>query len=198
MTDTTPSAPTRSPLYAQLHDAGAVFFTRLGREMARHFDDPGAEYHAVREAAGFAERSDRARFRLWGRDPVRMVQGLITNDLQGAAADRAVYAAMLTAKGRMVADLRAIRRTVDGGVEVLIDLGREALEGTREHLRKFVPPLFARWSEATDEVVELGVYGPQSRTLLSRALGQDVPGLDEDQLAELAWGSGTVLLVGTR
>src|SRR5688500_6834949 len=127
-----------------------------------------------------------------------MVQGLITNDLQGAAADRAVYAAMLTAKGRMVADMRAIRRTVDGGVEVLIDLGREALEGTREHLRKFVPPLFARWSEATDEVVELGVYGPQSRTLLSRALGQDVPGLDEDQLAELAWGSGTVLLVGTR
>ena len=198
MTDTTPRAPTQSVLHAQLRDAGAVFFTRLGREMARHYDDPGAEYRAVRETAGFAERSDRARFRLWGRDPVRMVQGLITNDLQGAPADRAVYAAMLTAKGRMVADLRAIRRTVDGGAEVLLDLGREALEGTREHLRKFVPPLFARWAEATDEVVELGVYGPRARMLLARALGQEVPALAEEQTAELPFAGGSALLVGTR
>ena len=64
---------------------------------------------------------------------------------------------------------------VDG--EVLVDVSREALEGTRDHFRKMIPPMFARWAEATDDVAELGVYGPRSRALLASVLGADLPEL---------------------
>jgi folate-binding protein YgfZ len=179
--------------------AGAMFQEVAGHSVARHYGDAGAEYRAVREAAGVAVRGDRGRIRLWGRDPAKMVHGLITNDLLGAPANRAVYAAMLTPKGRMIADLRAVRRTAaDGGAEVLLDLATEALEGTREHLKKFVPPMFARWEEVTDDLAELGVYGPRAREVAGAGLGVALPGLEEDGVHEVETAGGAVLVMATR
>jgi folate-binding protein YgfZ len=196
MSDTTmDAAPAQGALRPLLEEAGAAWATVAGREVARHFGDGAREYRAVREAAGVAERGDRARFRLWGKDPARMVHGLITNDLLKAEPGRGVYAAMLTPKGRMVADLRVFRRA-DG--EVLVDVAREALEGTREHFRKMVPPMFARWKDATDDVVEIGVYGPRSRELLSAVTVAEVPELAEDAFAEPEFGGARLLVAATR
>ncbi|MBW3572771.1 MAG: hypothetical protein KY467_16875 [Gemmatimonadetes bacterium] len=195
MTDTTTGAPAEGALGPLLEEAGAAFGEVAGRRVARHFGDGAAEYRAVRASAGVAERADRARFRLWGKDPARMVHGLITNDLLKAQRGHGVYAAMLTAKGRMIADVRVFRRA-DG--EVLVDVAREALEGTREHLKKMVPPLFARWADATDEIVEIGVYGPRARELLSTVLETGVPALAEDAFVEPEFGGARVLVAATR
>src|SRR5688500_12558658 len=194
MSDTTTAAPAQSALRPLLEQAGAAFGEVAGREVARHFGESAAEYRAVREAAGVAERADRARFRLWGKDPARMMHGLITNELLKVDAGRGVYAAMLTAKGRMIADVRVFRRA-DG--EVLVDVAREALEGTREHLKKMVPPLFARWADATDEIAEIGVYGPGARELLARVLDAEIPALAEDAFVEPEY-AGARLLVAAK
>lgn len=192
---TTTAAPAPSALRPLLEEAGAAFGEVAGREVARHFGDGAGEYGAVRESAGIADRADRARFRLWGKDPARMVHGLITNDLLKAQPGQGIYAAMLTPKGRMVADLRVFRRA-DG--EVLVDVAREALEGTREHFRKMVPPMFARWAEATDDVVQLGVYGPRARQVLTAVLGAEVPALAEDAFVEPEFRGAALLVAGTR
>jgi folate-binding protein YgfZ len=47
----------------------------------------------------------RAKFRITGADRLRFLNGQITNDLGKAAADRAIHAAILNAKGRMNADV---------------------------------------------------------------------------------------------
>jgi folate-binding protein YgfZ len=195
MSEPTPAAAAHGALRPLLEQAGAAFGEVAGRQVARHFGDSAAEYRAVRESAGVAERADRARFRLWGKDPARMMHGLITNELLKVDAGQGVYAAMLTAKGRMIADVRVFRRA-DG--EVLVSVAREALEGTREHLKKMVPPMFARWADATEEVAEVGVYGPRSRELLSAALGVEVPALAEDAFVEPEFGGGPVLVAATR
>ena len=195
MSETMAAAPAHSALRPLLEQAGARFGDVAGREVARHFGESAAEYRAVRESAGMAERADRARFRLWGRDPARMVHGLITNELLKAEPGRGVYAAMLTAKGRMIADVRVFRRA-DG--EVLVSIAREALEGTREHFKKMVPPMFAKWADATDEVAEVGVYGPRARALLSAALGTEVSALQEDAFVEPELGGARVLVAATR
>ncbi|HEV2150255.1 MAG TPA: aminomethyltransferase family protein [Longimicrobiaceae bacterium] len=192
------SAAADSPLREAEEALGAAFTEVAGRRLPRHFGDEAAEYRAVREAAGVADRADRAQLRLWGRDPVKMVQGLLTNDLAGAPPGRAVYAAMLTPKGRTIGELRAFRLERPGGTEVLLDLPREALEGTREHLKKFVPPMFARWADVSEEVGALGVYGPRSRELLGRVLGTEIPALEEDAFTEATLGEERVLAVGTR
>jgi folate-binding protein YgfZ len=104
------------------------------------------------------ERIDRAVTRLHGRDPLRMVQGLVTNDVAGAPIDTPVYAAFLTPKGKMVADARVIRRA-DNDVWIEADIA--ALDSIEMHIKKSVPPLFARAERLSDTHV-VGVYGPRS------------------------------------
>lgn len=182
-----------TPLRLVQDALGAVWGEAGGHPVVRHYGDSPAEYQVVRTAAGLADRLDRARIRLWGKDPVRMVQGLITNDLAGASPKRGVYAALLTPKGRTLAELRAFRRES----EVLLDLPREALAGTTEHLRKFVPPMFARWADASDEIGCLGVYGPRSLETLRSLLGE-MPALEEDERHDATWADQPLLVVGTR
>jgi folate-binding protein YgfZ len=182
----------------EIHDvAGAAWGELAGRRIARHYGDAEAEYRAVREAAGLAERGDRARIRLWGKDPVRMLHGLISNDLLKAPPGQGVYAAMLTPKGRTIAELRAFRRELAGGVEVLAELPREGLEGTREHLKRMVPPMFAKWADVSDSVAQLGVYGPRAREIVSAVLGIELP-TAEDAHAEAGFGGAAVMVAATR
>src|SRR3954469_5859195 len=122
------SPPTDSPLRDRQDAAGAVWTEVAGRRVARHYGDSAGEYRAVREGAGLAERGDRARIRMWGKDPVKMIHGLITNDLLKAAPGQGVYAAMLTPKGRTIAELRIFRRELAAGTEVLVEMPRAALE----------------------------------------------------------------------
>jgi folate-binding protein YgfZ len=185
----------RSALHDLHQAAGARFGEFAGCVLPRDYGDPRAEYAAVRGAAALIDRGDQAQLRMWGRDPVKMLHGLITNDLLSAPPGRAVYAAMLTPKGRVVAEMRAMKRSGEGGADILIDVPREALDGTVEHFRKFVPPLFARWSPA-DEVGVLGVYGPRAAELLGR-LGHVAP-LEEDEFLQGELGGESVTLLGTR
>jgi aminomethyltransferase len=187
-----------SPLRASEAALGARFAEVAGAEVVRSYGDPREEYRAVRERVGIADRSDLAHLRMWGREPAKMLHGMITNDLLGAAPGRAVYAAMLSPKGRMIAELRATVRRAPGGAEVWIDLPREALAGTAEHLRRYVPPMFARWEDASERVGTVGVYGPGARELVGRVTGAPLPEMVEDDAVELPFGSETLLVIGTR
>lgn len=158
----------------RVHEAlGARPGELAGRRAPQHYGDPAAEYDAVRHAAGVADRVDRAAFRVYGRDPVKMIHGLVTNDVAGAAPGRGVYAALLTPKGRMVADVRVFRRP-DG--ELLLDVDAGARPAVAEHFRKFIPPLFARVEDLGGRIHVIGVYGPRAREVVGRALGGEVPG----------------------
>jgi folate-binding protein YgfZ len=129
-----------------------------------------SEYTAARRNAILVERSERAFVRVHGRDPVKMIQGLITNDLAGAAPNRAVYAGMLTPKGRLLADMRVYHR----GPEVLIEIERSALQNVLDNLKKYVPPLFARAEDVSAQYTMLGVYGASAGALVG-ATGVELP-----------------------
>lgn len=175
------TAPRVLPLDAVHRDLGASFVEAAGTLVPRHYGDPAAEYDAARTEAAVVDRSERALIRLHGRDPLRMIQGLISNDLTNAPADRAVYAAVLTAKGRMVADVRAFRRA---GGEVWLDADGAARDALSEHLRRFVPPLFARQDDLTETWGDIAALGPGARGVIERALGA-VPGsMPEEGLVE--------------
>jgi len=49
--------------------------------------------------------SDRAKFKVTGKDRVRFLNGQLTNDIEGLHSGSAIYACALTAKGKLCADL---------------------------------------------------------------------------------------------
>lgn len=124
------------------------------------------------------ERS-RQLIRITGRDPIGMIQGLATADIQVAAPDRAVYTVFLSPKGRMVADARVFR--TDGeDVALLLDTAPDAGPGLTAHLKKFVPPLFARGEDVSASWSVVGVYGEGADAVAAAA----VPAAEEVGSAE--------------
>ena len=168
-----------------VHEAlGARFGEVAGREVVRHYGDPEREYATARSDAVVVDRADRAFVRMHGRDPVRMIHGLVTNDVTGAPPGHGVYAALLTAKGKMVADVRVLRRAQG---DVLLELDAGAMANVLDHLRRFVPPLFARFEDVSGELGVLGVFGPAARRVVGGALGVTVPeGMAEDAFVTAA------------
>lgn len=96
-----------------------------------------------------AVRHDRSVTRVHGRDPVKMIQGLASNDIASSPEGEAVYTTFLTPKGKMIGDARVWRT----GNEVWIEADNAATSNIREHLKKSVPPLFVRFEPADDLVV---------------------------------------------
>jgi tRNA-modifying protein YgfZ len=168
--------------------------TAAGGTPRRNYGDPAAEYAAARGSAALAERPERRFLRVHGRDPVRMVQGLVSNDVTAAGEERAVYATVLTPKGKMVADVRVLRR----GEELLLETDAGALDGLVAHLRKFVPPLFARFDAADGAWTALTLLGPDAPRLAREVLGAAVHAADgADTVRAGRVGEEPVVLVAT-
>ena len=177
----------------EMHErAGVQWAHSDALRLPRNYGDPRGEYEAARTAAVVIDRGDRGAIRVYGRDPVRMIQGLVSNDITRADGAHAVYATVLSPKGKMIADVRVLQWP-DG--ELLIDLDGGALAGMLGHLKKFLPPVFARFEDYSGSVRVLGVYGPAATKLAADAIGLELPAeAGQDRLVS-ADGPGGVVAV---
>jgi len=77
-----------------------------GRSVVLAYGSVAAEYEALHTRAAVFDRSHRGRLRVKGPRAAEMVTGLVTNDVSALAPGQGCYAAALTAKGKIVADVR--------------------------------------------------------------------------------------------
>jgi len=135
------------------------------------------EYSALHNGALFFDRSDRLRLRISGPKAAELVTGMVTNDVSSLVPGEGQYAAALTPKGKIVADLR-IFALEDA---LLIDTPAAAASGWKEMVRKYINPRVAPYHDVTSELSDIGVFGRSSRTIVSRAVG-----IDDRELTALA------------
>jgi folate-binding protein YgfZ len=141
-------------------------------------------YAALREGAAFVDRSDRKLLRLTGKDPIGMLNAVLTNDVP-TYEDRGIYAMLLDPKGRIQSDLRVVR----AGDETLIDTEPEGAEAAKEILARYAPFSRVKLEELSDWEV-LGLYGPRATGLLGN------PDLAEHEATRTEIGGVAVLVVG--
>jgi folate-binding protein YgfZ len=125
------------------------------------------QYRAVREGAGLVDRTTRGRLRLTGTDRRDYLQGLLTNDITALTPGTGCYAALLTAQGRMIADMYV----VETGEVVLLDLEREVTGRVLAHLEQFVITEDVQVEDITDATAQLGVFGPAAADVVSKTRG---------------------------
>jgi tRNA-modifying protein YgfZ len=141
-------------------------------------------YAALREDAAFVDRSDRKLLRLTGKDPIGMLNAVMTNDVP-THEDRGIYAMLLDPKGRIQTDLRVVK----AGDETLIDTEPEGAEAAKEILTRYAPFSRVKLEELSDWEV-LGLYGPRATRLLGN------PDLAEHEATRVEIGGASVLVVG--
>jgi tRNA-modifying protein YgfZ len=138
------------------------------------------EYSALHNGALFFDRSDRMRMRISGSKAGELITGMVTNDVSGLVAGEGQYAAALTPKGKIVADVR-IFALEDG---LLVDTSAAAAPGWKEMVRKYVNPRIAPYHDLTSEMFDIGVFGRAARSIVARVTGTD----DRDLLSLPPYG----------
>lgn len=190
-------------------ESGAAFTTRGGVEVIRHHGDPDAEYRAATEGVAIRDRTFRAQWAFTGKQPLEMLTGIVTGAIPdapeeeelGVLAGQATYHAVLTPKGKMVADLRLWREPGPDGELVRVDVPRVAAEPLREHLSRLLPPRLAKLEDRSDRVGMITLVGPAAARVASGvALGlrverQELEGMSEGEFRLLADPDGDELLV---
>jgi len=134
------------------------------------------EYSSLHNGALFFDRSDRLRMRVSGPKAAELVTGMVTNDVSSLSPGEGQYAAALTAKGKIVADLR-IFALEDS---LLIDTSAAAAPGWKELVRKYINPRLAPYHDVTSELSDFGIFGRSARSVVSRVMD-----IDDKDLAAL-------------
>lgn len=132
-----------------------------------------AEYEALRTGAAVFDRTHRSRLRVRGARAAEMVAGLVTNDVAGLAPGQGCYAAALTAKGKIVADVRVF--VLEDGV--LTDAPPRVGDSWAAMVKKFVNPRIATHADESAALRDIGVFGPTARHAVSVATGVPAPAL---------------------
>ena len=168
-----------------------------------------AEYEAAVEGAAVMDRSSRGRLTVSGRAPAEMLGGVVTNRIPplprrlegGVWTGQGSYGAILTPKGKMVADLRIFRRWAGDEGALFLDLPPSGVEGAKSHLMKYLPPRMAKLNDVSGATGMLTLLGPEGAALLAREVAglrvgaEEIAALSEDQFILLAPPGGEEIRV---
>ena len=153
--------------------------------------DPVADaYSASRTGVVLHDRGDRGRIRLSGEKAREMLNGLVTNDVAALAAGQGCYAAALTNKGKVVADMRVYAFEAD----LLTEVAPRARDPWRDMLKKFVNPRLAPIRDESDALRQLELIGPRAAATLAGVM--EIPVSVLEQLApfqHIAAGPGNFI-----
>jgi tRNA-modifying protein YgfZ len=138
-----------------------------GHTVAVSYGDPVTEYEALRAGCMLVDRGERHRLAFSGDKAAETLTGLVTNDVAGLAVGDGQYAAALTPKGKIIADLRIFRQAD----RLLVDTSARAAEGWTATVQKFVNPRLARYADLSEPLGDIGVFGAQSRRVTAELTG---------------------------
>ena len=147
------------------HRLGAQFAEVNGAEVVNDYGDWLAEHAALRENAGVLDLSFRGRICLVGKDRARFLHGQVTNDVKKLPVGSGCYAALVTARGKMVSDLN-IFCLPD---ELLLDFEPGLTGKVSQRLEKFIVADDVQIVDAAPHYGLLSVQGPKAEAVI-RAL----------------------------
>ena len=154
---------------------GAIFDDFSGFLMPKSYNNPLEEYLAIRKGVGLIDLSHHGKLRMSGKEHLKFLQGMVTNDVMKLEEGKGLYATLLTVKGKMVADMKIYREKES----VLLELEPGLNEKVRELLLKYKLSYKANIEDLTDSCCLLSIQGPNSKRLLEKSLGEEIPELKE-------------------
>jgi folate-binding protein YgfZ len=162
---------------SEAHSETAVVGEIAGRTIALRYGSLESEYAALRRTAILVDRSHRTRMAFEGDRRIETLTGLVTNDVGALSIGTGQYAAALTPRGKIIADVRVFAREQ----ELLVDVPVRAAAGWIAMVHKYVNPRSTRYIDRTESLTDVGVFGVHARSIVAA-----ISGIGADTLAALA------------
>ena len=136
--------------------------------VVRHFGDAAAEQCAAEQATVLCDLSQFGALRISGEEAQAFLQNLLSNDIREVSAARAQFSSFNSPKGRMLASMLIWRN----GDDYLLQLPRDLCEPMRKKLGMYVLRAKVKISDASNEIVSLGLSGADAQEVLGRQFGE--------------------------
>lgn len=146
------------PRVAALNQANA-WERWAGYTTASLLNDPEDEYFAIRTGASLYDVSPMIKYRIAGPDAGRVVDRLVTRNIEKLKPNRVAYAPWCDGKGRVVEEGTIFRFAPD---EFRINCAEHQLAWFEDAAWGFD----AQVEDVTEEIAGLALQGPQSRLVL--------------------------------
>lgn len=146
------------PLHEFHAGLDAQFVELGGHEVVVHYADWLAEHRALRESAGIIDLGFRGRLCLLGEDRQRFLHGQVTNDVNKLDVGQGCYAAIISGKGKMQADLNIFRLEN----ELLLDFEPGLTVELTQRLDKYIIADDVQVVDVAPHYGLLSVQGPKS------------------------------------
>jgi tRNA-modifying protein YgfZ len=142
--------------------------TRIQDGVVSHFGDAPAELLAARDGTVLCDLGQFGTLRVSGEDALSFLQNLLSNDISEISSTRAQLSSLNTAKGRMLATMLIWR---EGG-DYLLQLPRSLCETIRKKLSMYVLRAKAKVTDASDEIISMGLSGEKAQEILRARFGE--------------------------
>src|SRR5207247_1091740 len=110
-------------------------------------------------------RPNRLLFSIIGRDRVRWLNGMVTNNIRDLAPGRGLYSFVLNSQGHILGDLYVFNR----GESLIAEIESSQAEGLLHILKRYIIMDKVEIEDLKGKFAVLGVGGPKSEDLLASA-----------------------------
>jgi folate-binding protein YgfZ len=176
----TTNAIFETPL-APEHRAAGVRLAEFNRcVLPEAFSDLETEYRAAKETIALLDTNWHATITLAGRDRVKYLHAITSNDIKGLGEHFGTRALLLNPQGHILAELEiyALEEML------LVRTHASAREQAVATLKKYILGSQVQLEDVTDKTASLAVEGPRAATLIAQATGLSLDGFSELSLAE--------------
>jgi len=167
------------------------FLTQQGASLAdgivQGFGDTAAELKATEQDTIICDLSQFGTLRVSGEEAQSFLQNLLSNDIREVSATRAQLSSFNTAKGRMLATMLIWRE----GDDYMLQLPRALCEPIRKKLSMYVLRAKVKITDASDEIVTLGLSGANAREILRTQFGE----LPQQPFSVIAASQGSAIKI---
>lgn len=139
----------------------------IGMGVVQSFGDIAAELAATKQGAVICDLSQFGTLRISGSDAGPFLQNLLSNDIREVSHNRAQLSSLNSAKGRMLATMLIWRE----GDDYLLQLPRVLCEAIRKKLSMYVLRAKVKITDASDEIISLGLSGTEAQEILHAQFG---------------------------
>jgi folate-binding protein YgfZ len=170
-----------TPLIEMHRAAGARLAEVNGCMLPEGFSEFDKEYRAARETIALFDTNWHAIFTLAGRDRVKYLHAVSSNDIKSLADGQGTLALLLNPQGRILAEL-----AVYALPEKLLVLSHASLrEHTLATLKKYIIGSQVVIEDLTDKLASVAVEGPRALEAAQETLGAEVGDLTETSIREI-------------
>lgn len=176
--------------YPWLSSPNAITGAYNGVEAALSFGNPVAELDALNTDCGVFSLAWRSRINVTGKDRVRWLHNMVTNNVRDLPLNRGKYNFVLNAQGRILGDMFIFHR----GESLVLETDASQVETLLGNMKRFIIMDKVEMISAGESTTALGVCGPKSEAVLKQA-GIDTAGMEPLEVKELNLDGVAIVLM---